>query len=44
MFLMLHELHHGMIGHLELVGPTGISETKLPVGLGLTRRALLAEK
>ena len=38
-FLMLHELHHGMIGHLELIGPTGISETKLPDGLGLTRRA-----
>lgn len=38
-FLMLHELHHGMIGHLELVGPTGISETQLPVGLGFTRRA-----
>lgn len=39
MFLMLHELHHGMIGHLELVGPTGISETQLPEGLGFTRRA-----
>lgn len=39
MFLMLHELHHGMIGHLELVGSAGISEIQLPVGLGLTRRA-----
>lgn len=39
MFLMLHELHHGMIGHLELVGSAGISETKLPAGLGFTRRA-----
>lgn len=40
MFLMLHELHHGMIGHLELVGPSGISETQLPDDcLALTRRA-----
>jgi hypothetical protein len=39
MFLILHELHHGMIGHLTLVSPTGISETKLPEGLGFTRRA-----
>lgn len=39
MFLMLHELHHGMIGHLGLVGPSGISETQLPEGLGFTRRA-----
>lgn len=39
MFLLLHELHHGMIGHLELVGSAGISETQLPDGLELTRRA-----
>ncbi len=38
-WLMLHELHHEQIGHLELVGSAGISEVKRLPELGLTRRA-----
>ena len=38
-FLMLHELHHHYIGHLELVGSAGLSETGFENGMGLTRVA-----
>lgn len=39
-WLMLHELHHHQIGHLELVGSAGIAETALSPKLGLTRRSV----
>lgn len=39
MWLILHELHHEQIGHLELIGPAGISETALKAELGLTSRS-----
>ena len=39
-WLMLHELHHFQIGHLELIGSAGISETSLATGLGLTSRSV----
>lgn len=38
-FLILHELHHHQIGHLDLVGPAGISETSFVPELGLTSRS-----
>ena len=38
-WLMLHELHHQQIGHFDLVGSAGLSETQLPEGMGLTRRS-----
>lgn len=38
-FLILHELHHHQIGHLDLVGPAGISETSFVPELGLTARS-----
>lgn len=40
MWLFLHELHHEQIGHLELVGPSGISETATSIELGLTSRSV----
>lgn len=39
MWLMLHELHHHQIGHLELVGSSGLSETGAFPELGLTQRS-----
>lgn len=38
-FLMLHELHHSQIGHLDLVSSAGISETSIIPELGLTSRS-----
>ena len=38
-WLILHELHHAQIGHLDLVGSAGISEIKQSPELGLTRQS-----
>lgn len=37
-WLMMHELHHFQMKHLELVGSAGLAETSAAVGLGLTKR------
>lgn len=37
-FLILHELHHHYLEHFKLSGPSGIAETSLHDGFGLTSR------
>ena len=37
-FLILHELHHHYLEHFKLSGPSGIAETSLHAGFGLTSR------
>lgn len=39
MWLMLHELHHCNLGHFTLSGASGIAETSLIGGFGLTGRS-----
>lgn len=39
MWLMLHELHHHQIGHFELTGAAGLSETGIIPEFGLVHRA-----
>lgn len=40
MWLMLHELHHYQIGHFELTGAAGLSETGLIPEYGLVQRSM----